>query len=133
MAVNPDLNRDAIVQYLTLMELAYDELPLSGALRVAQCALVESDYQFIRENNGYLDFEPGTPIQVRLQAILAIFGQEESEMRHRQLIDEMETIRIDRRALGTRLVSASDLKIELVSVRKSPDGLLDPFSHPDDE
>lgn len=131
MAVNPDLNREGIIQYLTLMELGYEELPLEGALKCAQRVLVESDYQFIRENDEYLSFEVGTPLQVRLKAILAIFDHD-GPLDH----ESSGWILASKHKLPPDAGNASvdtDLVRELFKPHPKDDVQVDPFSHPDDE
>lgn len=138
MTVNPDLNREAIVQYLTLMELAYEDLSLEGALRLAQRALVESDYQFIRENDDYLSFELGTPLQIRLKAVLAIFDQEAAEHAKRRLAS-YQIIKFDtKKDMDEAGITLGDVQFETKVVTR--DSLarelgvqVDPYSHPDDK
>ena len=133
MAVNPNLNFEDIIAYLTLLELRihYGDIPktrklLGVAIENAQRSLVESDFQFIRENDDYLDFDYEVTFGNRMAKILGIFDQEEAEYAKKRIEMLGNFIKVDTAAALER----ANITLGGDFTPKSP---MDPFSHPDDE
>lgn len=131
MALNPNLNRDAILVYLTLFELMdFSEGGkmldhLRSAFRGgASRALAESDMQFIVSREAYLTPRDTDSLTVRLSRILRVFDAE-AEAYSRERLEAFSALIAEE----TKSVAAA----AGISLDTSPVHGLDPFSHPDSE